>query len=145
MADKHTFFDRIADEFAGWYNGTQKVSDKSSYTFMVTGAISLTAKFAVKQSAPAAPTGVKAKKTKKGIQISWKKADGADGYIIYRSYKKKKGYKKITEIKKAGTKKYVDKKAKKGKTAYYKIQSYKMVNGQKVVSSTFSKIVKKKR
>ena len=88
---------------------------------------------------------MKAKSVKKGIQISWKTANGADGYIIYRSYKKKKGYKKIAEIKKAGTKKYLDKKAKKGKTAYYKIKSYKTIKGKQVLSSTFSKVVKKKR
>ena len=65
--------------------------------------------------------------------------------MIYRSYKKKKGYKKIAEIKKGGTKKYLDKKAKKGKTAYYKIKSYKNSNGKKVLSGTFSKVVSKKR
>ena len=132
-------------EFVGWYEGNVQISKSAVYTFQIQKNTELTAKFTPKQSAPTAPTGVKAKKTKKGIQISWKTVNGADGYIIYRSYKKTKGYKKITEIKKAGTKKYVDKKAKKGKTAYYKIQSYKTVNGKKVVSTAFSKIVKKKR
>lgn len=59
--------------------------------------------------------------------------------------KKKKGFKKIAVISKAGTKKYLDKKAKRGKTAYYKIKSFKNINGGKVLSGKYSKVVKKKR
>lgn len=142
--------------FDGWYEGNALVSNAAVYTFVIEKDRTLTAKFNKKQTAGSgeegetevkteAPKGVKAKSVKKGIQISWKTANGADGYIIYRSYKKKKGYKKIAEIKKAGTKKYLDKKAKKGKTAYYKIKSYKTIKGKQVLSSTFSKVVKKKR
>lgn len=32
-------------EFAGWYNGSTKVSEAASYTFTVTGAVTLTARF----------------------------------------------------------------------------------------------------
>lgn len=142
--------------FAGWYEGSVQVSKSESYTFSIQKDTELLAKFIEKAAgnppgqtnevkAPAAPAGPKAKKVKKGIQLSWKKAVGADGYLIYRSYKKNKGYKKIAEIKKAGTKKYLDKKAKKGKKAYYKIKSYKIINGKKVISAKFSKIVWKKR
>lgn len=92
----------------------------------------------------AAPKNVKAKKTGKGIRLSWKKVSGADGYIIYRSYKKGKGYKKIAVLKKGSTKLCLDKKAKKGKTAYYKIKAYKNSGGKKIMSA-YSKIVKKKR
>lgn len=37
-----------AYNFAGWYNGTTKVSSNASYTFAVTANISLTAKFTIK-------------------------------------------------------------------------------------------------
>ena len=151
-------------DFDGWYEGSVQVSKEKIYTFAIQKDTQLTARFLVistpnppagsssgssdstnEVQAPDAPKGVKAKKVKKGIQLSWKKTAGADGYVIYRSYKKNKGYKKLTEIKKAGTKKYLDKKAKKGKTAYYKIKSYKTINGKKVLSAKFSKVVKKKR
>lgn len=150
--------------FDGWYEGSVQVSKEKIYTFAIQKDTQLTARFLVistpnlpagsssgssdstnEVQAPDAPKGVKAKKVKKGIQLIWKKTAGVDGYVIYRSYKKNKGYKKLTEIKKAGTKKYLDKKAKKGKTAYYKIKSYKTINGKKVLSAKFSKVVKKKR
>ena len=55
---------------------------------------------------PAAPKGVKAKKAKKGINLSWKAVGNADGYLIYRSYKKKKGYKAIATIPNGNAKKW---------------------------------------
>ena len=70
---------------------------------------------------PKAVRNVKAKATKKGIRITWKKVSGANGYYIYRSTKKKSGYKKIHVVKKGKTQSYLDKKARKGKTYYYKI------------------------
>ena len=39
---------KAAYNFAGWYNGTTKVSSNTSYTFAVTVNISLTAKFTIK-------------------------------------------------------------------------------------------------
>ena len=39
---------KAAYNFAGWYNGTTKVSSNASYTFAVTANISLTAKFTIK-------------------------------------------------------------------------------------------------
>lgn len=39
---------KSAYNFAGWYNGTTKVSSNASYTFAVTANISLTAKFTIK-------------------------------------------------------------------------------------------------
>ena len=93
---------------------------------------------------PSAPTGLKAKKTAKGIQLNWKKGKNADGYYIYRSYKKKSGYKKIATITKAAKTAYLDKKAKKGKTCYYKIKSYQK-SGKKKITGAFSKVVSKKR
>ena len=39
---------KTAYNFAGWYNGSTKVSSNASYTFAVTANISLTAKFTIK-------------------------------------------------------------------------------------------------
>lgn len=153
--------------FAGWYLGEVKVSEQAEYSFVAEKETELLAKFVKKQDeqkppikddpsieeeppiqqpvqAPAAPKGVKAKKTKKGIQISWKKVSGANGYLIYRSYKQKTGFKKIAQIKKAGTRIYLDKKVKRGKMAYYKIKAYRKADG-KNLAGKFSKTVKKKR
>lgn len=102
-------------------------------------------------AAPAKPTvtrpkavrNVKAKATKKGIRITWKKVSGANGYYIYRSTKKKSGYKKIHVVKKGKTQSYLDKKARKGKTYYYKIRTYKKAGGKKM-QSNWSKVVRKK-
>ena len=180
---KETTVTATADEgykFAGWYKGTEKVSDKAQYKFTVTENVELTAKFekekvtppggnesestkdtdkvtpgttpgtttpetpaASNVAKPKAAKNVKAKATKKGIQIKWKKVSGANGYYIYRSTKKNKGYKKIHTVTKGKTQSYVDKKARKGKTYYYKIKTYKKVNGRKVTSN-WSKVVKKK-
>ena len=180
---KETTVTATADEgykFAGWYKGTEKVSDKAQYKFTVTENVELTAKFEIEKVTPPGGNGsgstkdtdkvtpgttpgtttpetpaasnvakpkaaknVKAKATKKGIQIKWKKVSGANGYYIYRSTKKNKGYKKIHTVTKGKTQSYVDKKARKGKTYYYKIKTYKKVNGRKVTSN-WSKVVKKK-
>ena len=168
---KETTVTATADEgykFEGWYKGTEKVSDKAQYKFTVTENVELTAKFEIEKVTPGTTTpgttpgtttpetpaasnvakpkaakNVKAKATKKGIQIKWKKVSGANGYYIYRSTKKNKGYKKIHTVTKGKTQSYVDKKARKGKTYYYKIKTYKKVNGRKVTSN-WSKVVKKK-
>ncbi len=85
--------------------------------------------------APAAPKSFKAKNVKKkSVKLTWKKVSGANGYVIYRSTKKNKGFKKIKTITKAKTVKYTNKKLKKGKTYYFKIRAYKTVNGKKVYS-----------
>jgi uncharacterized repeat protein (TIGR02543 family) len=97
-----------------------------------------------KVTAPAAPKKLKAKKTKKGIRLTWKKVSGADGYIVYRSYKKNGKYKKIATIKKGSRTTYLYKKAKKGKIAYYKVKAYRK-NGSKKLLSVYSKTVRKKK
>ena len=75
------------------------------------------------------------KAKKKAAVVSWKKIKGVSGYEIYRSTKKKKGYKKIKTAKKAAIVKYTNKKLTKKKKYYYKIRAYKIVDGKKVYSS----------
>ena len=88
------------------------------------------------------PAGLKAKAKKKKIIITSKKVPGANGYVIYRSTKKKKGFKKIKTVKKSKLK-YTDKKIKKGKKYYYKIKAYRTINKKKVYT-VFSKTVVRK-
>lgn len=80
---------------------------------------------------------IKTKTKKKRIMVSWKQNGPADGYVIYRSAKKKGKFKKIKTINKAAIKKYTDKKVKSKRKYYYRMKSWKKVNGKKVYS-TFS-------
>ncbi len=94
--------------------------------------------------AKAAPSKVKSFKAKKKagkVLLTWKKNKKADGYIIQRSLKKNKGYKKIAVIKKKKTVKYIDKKAKKNKTYYYRICAF-VKDGGKTVKGKYVKAVK---
>lgn len=87
---------------------------------------------------PAAPVKVSLAKPKVRIQkkrkyviIKYKKVKGADGYEIYRSVKKKKGYRKIADTKKLSCKNTRLPK----KTLYYKVRAYKKVKGKKIRSA----------
>ncbi len=72
---------------------------------------------------PAAVKKVTAKQNSKKAQvrISWKKANGAKSYLIYRSEKKDTGFVRITKAKGVKKLSFDDKKVKKGKTYYYKV------------------------
>lgn len=74
--------------------------------------------------------------TKKGkayIKIKWKKTGAVvTGYQVYRSFKKKEGYKKFFTTKKMS---YINtKQLKKGKRHYYKIRAYTVIDGKKYYS-----------
>ena len=90
--------------------------------------------------------GIKAsKKGAKNIKLRWKKRRDITGYKIYRSTKRKSGYKCIKTIKNPKCNYYIDKKRKKkGRKYYYKVCSYKSVNGY-ACKGTYSKIVSKRR
>ncbi len=81
---------------------------------------------------PATPSSVKASWTgSKNIKVTWKKAANAQKYIVYRSYKKSSGFKKIATVAKTT---YTDKSSTAGKTAYYKV-----VATRGTVKSSYSK------
>ena len=114
-----------------------KTTKSKTFTPIKTTPVKPPSKKAVKK--PGKPTKVKAKaKGKKKIQISWKKVKGAKGYVIYRSTKKSKGYKKIKTVS-SKTSKFTNKKLKKGKKYYYKVRAYKK-SGKKKIYSAYSKI-----
>lgn len=86
------------------------------------------------------PSLKKVAKVAKGIQITWKKSNTADGYEVYVKEGKGK-YVRATTVKSAKTTTYRYKKAKSGKTYTVKIRAYQLVNGKKVYTS-FSKTKK---
>ena len=71
---------------------------------------------------------VKVKKNK--ATVKWKKNAKVTGYEVFRSLKKKSGYKKIATVKKNATVKYVNKKLKKGKKYFYKVRTFTKINGK---------------
>ena len=79
--------------------------------------------------------------SKKKVALKWKKNKVAQGYQIYRSTKKGKGFKCVKVIKNRNTTKWKDTKVKKGKTYYYKLRAYKKV-GKKTYYSKYTKILK---
>ena len=90
-------------------------------------------------------SGVKAKASKgKKITVSWKKNSKAEGYKVYRSTKKSKGFKAVATVKSGKTVKVTVKSGqKKGKTYYFKVRGYKKIAG-KTCYSKYSKVVKVK-
>jgi hypothetical protein len=79
---------------------------------------------------------------KKSVKLSWKKAKGATKYMIYRSTKANKGFKRIAVIKKGSITTYTDKKVKKGKKYYYRVVAAKNGIYGKAVKSKAVKIKK---
>ena len=94
-------------------------------------------------AAPAKPTvtrpkavrNVKAKATKKGIRITWKKVSGAGGYEVQYSTDPKlvSGVKSVSLSAKKTSASM--KKPAAGKTYYVKVLSYKKVKGMQMYSS----------
>ena len=100
---------------------------------------------AVKVKTPGIVSKVKAKGLKSGIKITWKKVKKSNGYVVYRSTKKKKGFKKVATLKSAKKHSFLDKKASKGKKYFYKVFAFRK-NGKKVkVYSNASKLKSAKR
>lgn len=82
------------------------------------------------------PDNVKAKALKDGkIRLTWDKAAGADGYVIYRATKKNGTYKKVKTMNGKKTVSFTDRSLKKGKTYYYKMKSYRLIGGKKVYTA----------
>lgn len=92
---------------------------------------------------PCVPTpAITAKKSGKGIKLTWSSIYGATGYKIYRSDSKNGKYKCIGKVK--DKKEYEDTTAKKGKTYYYKMRAYWKADGHTYYGK-YSAVVKKKR
>ena len=83
---------------------------------------------------PSKPT-VYATGLKKAAKISWYESSDVDGYVIYRSTKQKKGYKKVATVNDGSKKSFKNKKLKRRKTYYYKVRAYKIIDNVKIYSS----------
>jgi spore germination cell wall hydrolase CwlJ-like protein len=60
--------------------------------------------------------------------LQWDSAEGAHGYIVYRSLNKDKDYREVANVKGATKTTYQDKKLLTGKTYYYYIRAYRTVD-----------------
>ncbi len=87
----------------------------------------------------------KAKGLKKAVRVTWKKAKGANGYIVLVSASKKMKNPKQYVIKGGSKKKYKVKGLKKGKTYYVMVRPYKNKGGHRYdgVTTTAKKVVVK--
>lgn len=76
------------------------------------------------------------------IAVEWKRVPYASGYQIYRSAGKKKKFKKIATLRKAGKNRYVDRAVKNKKQYRYKLRTFrKTANG--ICYSRFSAVKQK--
>lgn len=67
----------------------------------------------------------RSKKVKKGIRITWNQLDYLDGYEVWKSATRNKGYNKMWDTK---NRKYLNTKGlKKGKRYFYKVRGYKVL------------------
>ena len=79
-------------------------------------------------------SNVKAKASYNKVKVSYSKAAGASGYVVYRSISKTGAYKRIAVVKGGTVLSYSDKKVKTGRTYSYKVKAYRVVDGKKVYS-----------
>ncbi len=78
------------------------------------------------------------------VTLNWDKISGADGYNIYRSSTKNKGYKNIATIDSGDTISYIDGTIANGKKYFYKIQGYSLTEGVTVKSERVHITIPKK-
>lgn len=72
------------------------------------------------------------------VTLKWNKVKNTSKYYVYRSTKKKSGYKKIATLK-ADKKSYKDTKIKENKTYYYKVKA-KLSSGKTITSNIKTKV-----
>lgn len=85
----------------------------------------------VEKAAPAKTT-VKLQAGEEKIKISWKKAENAQGYHIYRAESKDGDYVRIVKLKGGDVTTFTNLNLKGGKKYYYKVRGYHWTKGKKV-------------
>ncbi len=129
---------RSGYQFLGWY--TRKTGgSKVSGQLKVQGNLTLYAQWQKKLGKTKITVTAD---TKRSYKVSFKKVKGAKGYEVYRSTKKKSGYKKIASLSSKKSN-YVDENLVNKKTYYYYVLPYQTVNGKKSYGAK-SNVVKKK-
>lgn len=87
---------------------------------------------------PATVSGLKASSTSaNSVKLTWSKASGADGYVVYRYNTSTKKYGRIAKIT-ANT--YTDKNLKAGTSYKYAVRAYKTVDGKELLSTTYPQL-----
>lgn len=81
------------------------------------------------------PTGLTLIPTVGKMTFSWKKVNGANGYLISKATSKNGTFTRIKEITNGSTLSFVDTAVTAGKTYYYRMRAYRTVNGKKVISN----------
>lgn len=113
-------------------------------TRMTESQFSKPAKATIKAAAPKKATLKSLKAAKNKVTVKYKKVKGVDGYDIFRSTNKKKGFEVVGTVTGDNKLSYVDKKSKKnelkkGKKYYYKVQAFTYDEaGQKVYGKASS-------
>lgn len=149
---KNGKYSRISTTSKTSLTDTKSIKTGKTYYYKVRAAVSTSEGTAysdyskVKYAKPvlAKVTGVKAKAGKKAVTVSWSKTAGANGYTVYRCDPKSSKYKAVKTIKSSKTIKWTNSKLKKGKTYKYKVKAYRTVDGKKVYSTSYSKVVSAK-
>ncbi len=90
-----------------------------------------------KKSKPVLYKGKKVSPTK--VRLKWKKYSKANGYVLYMSNNKNKGYKAIKTIRRGTTLSYEKSGLTKGRTYYFKVKAYCIV-GKKRIYSKYSTV-----
>lgn len=127
------FYDKSADVGEKYYYAVCAYTLENNKTYLGTKISSKLINIILPQ-----PSITRKKVGKNASAIYWTKCSGANGYYIYRSTSKGKGYKLVKKIS-SKTNNFVDRKVKKGITYYYKVKAYRIVNG-KAVCSGISKV-----
>lgn len=113
--------------------GTTATNTTTTTDVVVVGSGDDIDSIGMNRTAPAVK-GFRAKAAKKKkITLSWKKANGVNGYQIYKKIGNG-AYKLVKTVKSGKTTKWTDTSVKKGKKYTYKIRSYINGNGTKVYS-----------
>lgn len=86
---------------------------------------------------PAKAVVTSKKATKSGVVLKWKDAEGADGYDVFRKLSGSSASAKVIgTIYDENT--FTDSTAKNGKTYIYSVRAYKVIDGKKVYSSSYT-------
>ena len=107
-------------------------------TGIIKGSTGYVAPMSVKNIQTPQITGAQISTTTPGMEITWSKTFGAEGYRIYRSTTQKGGYTKLATVKGEDTLTYFDEgETEIGTTYYYKVNAY-LHNSAGLVSSAAS-------
>ena len=82
---------------------------------------------------PQTPVLKTVQKTGNGLTVSWEKAYGADGYLVYRKTQDT-NWEQIAKLSSPKTLSYTDSSAEAGKVYSYTVKAYRTVKGKKTVS-----------